>query len=625
MAEGIDGNATFQGGVNQSVPPDEIGDNQLAGAVNTTLIDGPRPRLKFNSLPIEVLSEGFVVANNGYKKSYADIFATGKFQGMWQFSNSPTPMLLAMVSSILFRIDINNNTATVIFDPNIRFDEKRDIYNATQGSDYFYIHNAPSKTVIIDQDNRMRYANANNTFVVSGNTVVAPEVPISILGTYDGLRLFIARDWNEFLASDPNATGFPQKESTFSEVFAPSAPRFNQSFSVLNAPVSEDITFMGSIVAADTSTGIGGMIIATSNKIEAIQSQNLPSNDVLIPQFGTLIVLDHGIAGPKAATPVGFDFIYMSSRGDLRNLNTSRNQQGQWASPSLSEEVREYFKTNNGQLNRLASTAYFDERIYATVDPYYVVAQDNKGNPIFDYAFRSLAVLESGVIKSMAGAAPPVWAGIWNQEFLGFRDVVRVGNRLFVWCKTTKSNVLCEIKEGKTDFLFGQEYKVTSRLYTKAIGRGQPLTDKFLQNISGELRSFDIKLGLKVTTYFKPFHAPHFYKLNTIKMSVTDCLKCAYNTAASGLKQFVIGAGNVLDKACDSATKRGYSRWKKGQIMIELSGDWRLSTLYGNFIEEGPSPVAEVGCDVVADKLNDIDCEWVPDNNLTAEIADGSC
>lgn len=630
MAEVLDGNTAFES-VNQAQVPSRIGDNQLSGAVNVSFVNGLHPRQIFETFYIKVLTPGGRTAKNGYFQSYQYIFENGKFQGAEKFCNMAKDIQIAIISGLIFRVDQDDKTAIVLMNDSIVLDEYREYYNMTQGSDYFYIHNIPGKTVIIDLDNKIRFAEASNTIELPGTpgptpiVTVAPQVPPSNIGAYDQYRLVIGKDWNEFLFSDPNAYPFPQKESTFSEVFSPSGPRHNQSFSVLNSPVTDQITYMGPIPAVDNSTGIGGLIVANKNKVEAVVQQNLPTNDAIIPNFAVLLVLDHGIIGSKAATTKGFDFVYVSSDFNIRSLNTSRGQQGQWSNPSLSEEVKLYLRTNNQSLLTYSSIETIKNRIHVTVDPFRTISRDSVNNPVIDYAFKGFVTMETATTASMAGSTPPVWAGLWNQKYLAFRQFIKIGSRLYIWCKVANRNVLCELKDGKVDSILGTKYKITSRIYTRAIGRGSPLADKQLTGVQGELTSFDIRIGLSMTAYFKPSQAPTFYRLNSTKIAASKKTRCKPNSAPSGIRMFKIGTGNKLDNICDKATEKGYQQWRDGQIMLELRGQWELKNLLGSFIETPASDVSELPCEICADELNRIDCSFVSDSNLDVEESDGSC
>lgn len=620
MENNLDGYIDFSGAVNQAVNSDKVADNQLSGAVNCSFVNGLRPRDKFKTVELSVITEGERVTRDQFRQSYSDIFAQGKFQGCWEYENSSTLAFIAIVSGLIFKIDLLS-CEVVLLSETITLDEYQDAYNATQGSDYFYIHNFPERTVIIDLDDTVRYANKNNTISISDNEVTAPEVPPSSVGHFDDLRLVIGKDWNEYLFSDPAVSDFDNGESTFSEVFQGASSRFGQVFSVPGTSSRLPISFLGSILVPDTSTGIGGLIVSNKKRIIAAASQNLPTEQ-LVPGFTTLLVKDHGIAGPRAATNLGFDFLYISTENQVRSLNTSRNQQGQWSNPSLSEEVKEYLKSTQ-DLMHLATVEYHKSKVFFNCNPYRVKAKDSKGRDVFDYAFKALLVMENNIVSSMNGSSPPGWAGIWQQNLLGFRDIIRVDNRLFVWAKTERGNKLVEIVEGKVDELFGVKYKVKSRVYTRALGAKAFLTDKELQKITGELTRFDLKLGLKIQGYYRPFHGQKFIKVGSAEFSVKDSLQCAYNVQDSGLKEFVLGRSKHISE-CDEGTGAGYQNWRKAEILLELTGDWELNSLFVKYKETVVNSLATNTCDYAADKVSSIDCDFASDFNIKGE-SNGNC
>ena len=420
MENNLDGYIDFSGGVNQAVNSDKVGDNQLIGAVNCSLVNGLRTRLKFHEVNLSVDTEGNRTTRENFSQSYSDVFAQGKFQGAWEYENSPTPAMIAVISGLIFKVDLIS-CSVVLLSTEIQLDEFQDSFNGTQGSDFFYIHAFPERTVIIDLDDTVRFADPDNTITISGNEVVAPEVPRSVVGHFDDFRLVIGRDWNEYLFSDPDVSDFDLGESTFSEVFQPSASRFGQRFSIPSSGATLPITFFGSLLVPDTSTGIGGLVVSNRRRIIAVNSNAIPTEDIT-PNFSTVLVRDHGIVGAKAGVNVGYDFWYISTENQIRSLNTSRNQQGQSSNPSLSEEVKEYLETRQ-DLMYLANAEYSRSAAYFHCNPFRVKAKDSRGRDVADFAFKGLLVLQTNVLSSMNGASPPAWAGIWQQHLLGFRAV----------------------------------------------------------------------------------------------------------------------------------------------------------------------------------------------------------
>jgi len=376
-------------GVNQALRPDKIADSQLAGAVNITLENGLRPRLKFQEVAIRVTTTGTRKAKNGVEKTYQEIYNTGKFQLLADYHSDQGAQLLAVIAGVIFVIDPVECIASVLNSNELT--EYMARYNWSPAGRYFTFYDYPQYPLIID-DNDVRRTDPNNY-----------EIPVSSIGTYNQFRLSVANQFNNFVIGDPDARGFPEGPITFSEVFAPSAPRVDQFFSVGNRPYGETITFMGNLQVADTATGIGPLVVSTETQIWAYRTDAPSATWETMQNFGTLIISNHGIAGARSAVNVGFDFLYVSTENDIRSLNTSRQQQGTWSNTSISEEVKEYTKTENSNLNLFAVAGYHKNRVFFTVNPYRVSTLDSENNTVYDVAFRGLAVLETAAQSGLAG------------------------------------------------------------------------------------------------------------------------------------------------------------------------------------------------------------------------------
>ena len=267
----------------------------------------------------------------------------------------------------------------------------------------------------------------------------------------------------------------------------------------------------------------------------------------------------------------------------------------------------------------LANAEYSRSAAYFHCNPFRVKAKDSRGRDVADFAFKGLLVLQTNVLSSMNGASPPAWAGIWQQHLLGFRDIIRIDNRLFVWTKSYAGNRLVEIVEGRVDKLFNREYKVKSRVYTRALGARHLATDKELQKVTGELSSFDLQLGLDIKGYYRPFHAHNFIPTSGISLSADDSLACAFNVASSGLIEFVLGRGDT-QAGCDMGTGSGLQFWRKAEVLLEITGEWELNTLFAKYRETAINSLNTFGCDQVATALSRIDCDFINDFNIEGEV-----
>jgi len=578
-------------GVNQSVRPDKIGNTQLAGAVNVTLVNGLRPRLKFHEQGLRVITTKEFKAENGKVQSYQSLLNSGKFQMSADYYTDQGVFNVVVIAGVIFKIDLDACTAEILNDTFLN--EYVNRYNWSHAGRFLVIYDDPQRPLIIDND------------VVRRSVESDYEVPVSNIGTYNQFRLAVANRFNNFVVGDPSAKGFPDGPVSFTEVLTPSASRVGQFFSVGDRPFDEPITYMGNLQRVDASTEIGPLVVSVANQIWAYRT-DVPANQwEELQNFGTIIISNHGIAGARAAVNVGFDFLYTSTESDIRSLNTARQQQGSWANVSISEDIKEYIGVPERQLLNKAVAGYFKNRLLFTVQPYRIPIQDTCGNTTYDIAFKGLAVLETATQSGLAGIAPPKWAGIWTEGTLSFMEMTQIKGRFYLWCKSGIGNKLVELVDHKFDFLNHAYRKVVSRIYSRELGAEEG-SDKNVVNVIAEVEDIDLQIGFEAKTYFKPGHASHFTHMQTVKYSTDDK---SLNQVGTSFKELNLGGAGKLNKACDAATKASYAVFKKGQLLLELTGDWVLDSVIVNMQLLPASGTPEFKCDVVTNKVNTLDCD----------------
>ena len=190
--------------------------------------------------------------------------------------------------------------------------------------------------------------------------------------------------------------------------------------------------------------------------------------------------------------------------------------------------------------------------------------------------------------------------------------MIRLGNRMFLWCKTKNGNKLVEMKDAKTDKLFGVERLVTSRIYSKEL-MSQDDYDKELVNVMVDLAEVDVSVGFRATTYFKAGQASQYTKMNTVDMVSSVC---KLNALPNGMKQLNLGGQGNLANSCDRAFNASNSVFKKGQLLLEVTGDWILDSITARFQVKGMSGNPEFKCKYDIKELNIRDCTFVDDWNL---------
>lgn len=573
----FDGQTTFVGGQDASKTPEYVPENAYFSGINTTCKNGAiGPRDGFNRLPLVFPDEGLSIGGKTPYK-YENLFRQGKYQASIPYFIGSQPFMLVVVSGLIYGINLSTFSVTPIpISDGSRINEFSRRVNWSFASRYVVIFDFPSFPVIIENLTARRADPADN------------EVPISVLGCYNQNRLFIGNAGNEFTGGDPTGSlAAPDAPITFLEIETPGSPFFGEIFQLPTDYNNPPITAMTFLQLVDTSTGIGPLIVATRDQVFAFRTDQPrtgwsldSSGNSVVNQFGSCIVNNAGIAGPRSFTNVNSDLFFISIDGQIRTLSMSRDEQGKWSKVPLSREVRNWLKYRDKSLVPLATMAYFNNNIFATANPYRVTARTLDQDPISDYAFGGLVVLETDNISTLREESPPVWAGLWT----GIRpmDFCTVGTRCFVISKDEESinhiwEITPDVTVDKADY---KERYIRSVFYTRNFDFQDEFKNKELLYLDTHFDN--VRGDFKVKVDFRPAHGPYFLPWGTFNhiapyrfCDITDP-NCNFNGfMPQAFRQIKFGAPDT--DACDPVTKEFYKMFREVQLKFTIEGrTWEL-------------------------------------------------
>lgn len=562
-----DGETGFLGGQDASKSPDQVRPGFLYAAVNATFkfgVLGPRDPFFKHSL---VYPEGGVSIGGKIPTSYKQIFESGKFQAIIPYSIGTVPFQIIVVSGIIFLLNqetLELQVLTPLSGPNLN--QYADRLNWSLAAKYVVIFDYPLYPMII-QD-----------FTAQRSSDFTYGVPISTKGSYNQTRLIIANAGNEFTAGDPTGSLLtPDAPITFEEVLAPAAPYKQQAFQLPTAWQNNPITALGFLQLVDTSTGIGPLIVATNSQISAFQTQLPRTSWDETNTFGQIIVDSAGIAGQRAQVNVNSDLFFASDDGQIRSLSMSRSEQGKWSKVPLSREVQNWLLVQSPDLTQFYALAYFNNKIFCTANPYRVVARDIEGNPVWDYAFGGMVVMELDNVSNLNSDSPPVWAGLWT----GIRpmDFSYNDRRLFVMAKEGGINTLWEVRPDlNTDTADEKKRLIKSIFYTRSYDFGDPYVPKNI--LLGNFPFSNVKGEFSFNAKYKPSHASNFLNWRDFKHNAPYELcsvpwQCPNGLAAQNFRNIKFGA--VSEDGCDPVSTQQYSYFNEVQFRFEIKGvSWEL-------------------------------------------------
>lgn len=566
---GQDGNQSFLMGQNASKDPDLIDPAQYASGINVNIQQGfLSPRWGYVRAPLTFPSGTLLTPRNTYR-TYEDIFRSGRFQAMIPYVVGNTFYQIFVISGVIFMMNQKTYEMSVIPISDgsfLNYGAPR--INWANAGKYVVIFDYPARPVILEEFTARRSVSTNF------------EVPISVLGTYNQNRLFIANAGNEYTGGDPSGSlATPDAPITFEEVLLSGSPYFGQIFKLPTAYNNGQITAMTFLQSADSSTGIGPMLIGTEQEVWAAGTNN-PRSTWDNSQFASNLVFNAGISGPRAVVQANSDCFFMSPDAEIRPLSMSRQEQQRWSKVPISREVQNWLTINDKNLAKYASLGYFKNKIFATVNPLRVPAVDLVGNNIIDVCHVGMVVLELDSISTLSGEYPPAWAGIWT----GIRpmDMNQNNSRMFVIAKDDSTvNHVYEVDPSiNHDVIDGKVRRVRSRVYTREYNFGNAYLQKEINNIVFNIE--DVKGEFELNVQFKPSHAEKYLEWRTFShrapwRSCEMPRGCEYHgLAGHNFRELYLGSP-IAGDACNEVTKDNYSLFKKLQLKLDITGiNWKI-------------------------------------------------
>lgn len=560
-----DGAMDFLGGQDASKIPDKIEANCYAAGVNISVKRGSiTPRWGFERLNM-IYPSGGITDKYNRVRTYEEVFKSGKFQAVASYYVGTTPYIIIAISGIIFALDTTTHTLSVIpITGSIDLNARAARLNWTAAGKYLVIYDYPNFPVVIENLTARRADPA------------LYEIPVSTQGAFNNNRLFVANNINEFIGGNPVSFAFPTAPVDFSEALQPAATYYGQAFQLPTVDHNDPITYMGFLQTVDVSTGIGPLIVASNRAIYSYATQN-PRSAWESGPFGSIVNYNAGVVGPRAWCNVNSDAFFLSSDGYVRSLSMSRDEQHKWSKIPISREVENWFTTWDQSLIQYGFVSYFKNKIFFSVNPFRVAAQDFKtAREISDYAHGGMVVMELDNLTSFGEASKPTWAGLWT----GIRpmDMVNLGDRCFVMSKDAYSdNELYEINpELSYDTADKNIRYVRSRVYTREYDFKDPFANKELHSLDVNFDSLQGDFEFEVK--YKPSHAPCFYPWRTVthKAPWRACampVGCLVNGfAPHHIRDFTIGA--PIEDLCSPITTDFYKVFRKVQLEITITGKY---------------------------------------------------
>lgn len=491
---------SFEGGQDGSFPPNRIQENQYSKGINVTTEKGVlQSRPGWDKKELKFPKEKFSYRYDKYL-DVQTLFRGCKFQAQAPYQVGGRYYQLVVISGVIFMIDqITLEVQILTTSVDTLLNENAPRINWSPAGRFLVFHDFPDRPVIVEgQSARRASADAN-------------ELPVSTMGVYNTSRYFFANAGNEFSAGDVIGNDLtPDAPISINEISA-GGPYVGDIYQ-LPSEYDRPITAMGRLQATDESTGIGQIIVATDKEVFTYNT-TVPRDQWAPPKFGSMLLYEAGVVGPRAIINVNSDLFIVSADGQLRALSASRDDQRQWARVPLSVEVQNWAKYISEELKKYTVLGYFKNRLFWAIQPYRVRARKLDGTPVIDVAHRGLAVLETANISRLNTESPPAWAGLWT----GVRPLdMNVNNeRMFIMSKDPYSrNELYElVPELNYDRAGTRQRSIRSVIYSREYSFKDLF--KLKDIISAQFSVSNIVEDFYLELAWKPSHASEFIQWST--------------------------------------------------------------------------------------------------------------
>lgn len=433
----IDGQISFEKGVETHEAPSRVPRNQLCNLVNgQTRTDyvGPRPRWKQVALAFD--SEQDETA-----------FTEGLLQGMHDYlPEAGNASLVLSVSGRLWQADVLGNGAVgeltlPINDPNPT--GLPQVW-MEQAECFLVIQDNQSKPLIFDGA-VLRRSNVAGTGGTDADGTPLYEVPVGNVMCYSGGRLWVTLpNGQQFVAGDGvyGPTGTAAYQSRDSVLRFTENAYLAGGFPFAVPANLGPITAMRALGNLDTSLGQGPMQVFTASGAFSIQAPFDRALWALVTDpIKTVSLMQYGFLGQDSTINVNGDLWGRALNG-VRSFMIARRDFGSWGNRAMSHEVGKWLERDDVNLLRYGSAALFDDRLLMTTGPQYSRTQGVYHSGLVSLDFHPITAI--GQIEQ------PTWDGMWRADW---GDILKLRSFTFKGIEYCFAAVLSAPNESGERFL----------------------------------------------------------------------------------------------------------------------------------------------------------------------------
>lgn len=403
----IDGNLTWEGGVDGGRSPSLLRRNQVADAVNCTFRAGfikPRHGLKL------------IDFTGKFDTGVEDPFRRGRFQHAAFYDGNNVPMLLSSHGGRQFKIDLATFQVSEITPSGVHNSADRYLGWSVQAENYWIYQDNQSYPIIFDGSTSRR------------SVASKFEVPVGNVMAYTMGRLIV---------SLPDKLSFRIGDLVFSQGSRSDMLLFTENnflneggdftVRVFGAPSnSGPIRAMRGASMTDTQLGQGPLIVGTPRIVFTV---SLPFDRTTWKDLTSPLQTVNPVIGPLGQGSmllINTDVWYRGLDG-WRSFILARRDFNTWGNTPMSSEINNVLDYDTDFLLEHGSAVLFENRLIGTCSPV---------SSTHGVWHRGLAVIDFDQVSGLQRKTMPSWEGIWTgQRILQIvTGTIENHERCFLYC-----------------------------------------------------------------------------------------------------------------------------------------------------------------------------------------------
>ena len=460
MALITDQDRFFSGGHDSSTPANLLEEGTIARLLNGRFAEGAITNaLGWDELPLEFVGGNNIRVPNS-PNSYGDLLKQGDIELFAPVRNINGSYLTFVLSGRLLQMDLETMLVRDITPiDSFLSDQSLSQYPLSYIDNSGGVFGVGGYLVIFNYPNRPIFVGPNGARVSRASLY---ETPVSRMGVTVANRAFVISGDNLLYASDPLGGSSPNAPLTFVETLSPAGAYYGQIFALGSVLDLAQVTCLSRIprLMGPSQEFLAQSVLAftTNQKFIIAGGEQRALWDTT--QFISYAGSSEGAAGPLCSTNIGSTVAFIADTGRIKLLSQDLDKESALAETYFDAALGQYMNYNETEfyyrpwyekLDFSRSVIRFNQdRLFATVAPFFANAINNAGKPTYSYSHSALAVASLDEATRIGAQATVSWEGFY--DWFNPASILTLGRETYVWAKSPAGkNAVYVLNRSKID------------------------------------------------------------------------------------------------------------------------------------------------------------------------------